>query len=207
MRKAILTLLAIWMMASPAQALPQGYSGADLLQNCSADASVCDFYLQGLLDAHDTLMVWAQGTSRICSPRSMEPRELWQVVAPRLQARPDRLAASAGSLVLDALRVAYHCAGTAAPAPALAKPYSGVDLANLCATPVSCEALIVGALDAHQTLVDWGRIPKAYTCLPAASNIDEWRLTVLRYLGAHLDSANFSAGSLILLGSAEAYRC
>lgn len=191
-----------------AQALPRGYSGADMIENCGVDAVVCDVYLRSLLDAHDTLLVWSKSPSRICPPRSMEPAELWQTVSARLRARPDRLGASAGSLVLDALQVSYPCtAATAVALPAVATPQSGVDLATRCTNAPACEPALIGALDAHQTLVDWQRIPKPFVCLPEDSTMAQWRLAVLRYLGAHLDQLNFSAGSLTLLAVAESYPC
>ena len=162
MRKAILALLAILAVIPPALALPRGYSGNDLLQNCATEVIVCETYLRSLLDAHDTLLVWSQNPSRICPPRSMEPTELWRTLRAQLAARPERLGASAGSLVLDALQVAYPCpVGAAAALPAVTTQ-TGVDLANRCTTAAGCEPALLGALDAHQTLVDWQRIPKPY---------------------------------------------
>ena len=208
MRRTIFVLLAMLVAVPPAQALPRGYSGADMIQNCSLDAVVCEVYMRSLLDAHDTVLVWSQSPSRICPPRSMEPAELWRTVSARMLARPERLGASAGSLVLDALQVSYPCSGATATAiPAVATPQSGVDLATRCTNAPACEPALLGTFDAHQTLVDWQRIPKPFLCLPDDSTLAQWRLVVLRYLGAHLDQLNFSASSLTLLAAAEAYPC
>jgi hypothetical protein len=205
--KVAAALLALVVATPPANALPRGYTGSDLIQNCSLDAVVCDVYLRTLLDGHDTLLVWTQSASRICPPRSFEPSELWQMVSARMLARPERLGASAGSLVLDALQVAYRCpSGPVAAVPVLA-PQNGVDLAGRCTNRAPCEPALIGALDAHQTLVDWERIPRPYTCLPEASTLADWRLVLLKYLGAHLDQLNYSAASLTLLAMTEAYPC
>lgn len=206
-RKAILALLAILIAIPAAHALPRGYTGTDLLQNCATDTAVCDIYLLSLVDAHDAVLAWSQSPSRICPPRSMEPAELWAALRTRLLTRPERLGASAGSLVLDALQVTYPCAGrTTAAMPTIA-PQSGVELAERCTNAATCEPALVGALDAHQTLVDWQRIPKPYLCLANDSTIAQWRVALLRYLQAHLDQLGFSAGSLTLLAMAESHPC
>ena len=206
--KVAAAILALVIATPPANALPRGYTGADLIQNCSLDAAVCDVYLRALLDGHDTLLVWTQSASRICPPRSLDAGELWQLVSARLMARPERLGASAGSLVLDALQVAYRCQiAPVAAVPVLTAPQSGVDLASRCTNSATCEPALIGVLDAHQTLVDWDRIPRRYACLPDASTLAEWRLVVLKYLGGHLDQLNYSAGSLTLLAMTEAYPC
>jgi len=202
-------MLAAAVATSPrdSAALPRGYSGADLLQNCS-DATLCELYLRALVDAYDTLMVWGNARSRICTPRPQEPAVLWQAVSATLSARPERLSASAGSLIIDALQVNFRCAAAAAPTATLFAPRDGVDLATQCTNSTNCEPVLYAVLDAHQTLVDWQTIRRPFVCLPENSTLAEWRLAVLRYLGEHLDQlAVHTSASLVLTAMAQRYPC
>lgn len=197
-----------WTFAvPPAAALPRGYSGADILNNC-ADAALCEAFLLALLDSHDALIAWTRTPSRICPAASATPAALWQPVRARLQLRPELLGASAGSLVLDVLQVDNRCPANAAPArPLFDAAWTGTDLVYLCWNPVLCDAFVFGALDAHQTLVDWQRIPTQYVCLPEDIAVAQMRVGMLTYLGEHTEQLGYTAGSLVLLAMAQRYPC
>lgn len=203
---ALLAAAAIFAPRDSA-ALPRGYSGADLLQNCS-NATLCELYLRALVDAYDTLHVWSNVRPRVCAVQPQDPAAVWRTVANTLSARPDRLPASAGSLTLDALQVAYRCGTGIAPTTSLFVPRDGVDLATQCTNFALCEPILFAVLDAHQTLVDWQSIPRKFVCLPEASTLAEWRLNLLKYLGEHLGQLQVhTSASLVLTAMAQKYPC
>jgi hypothetical protein len=188
-------------------ALPRGYSGADLMINC-ANATLCELYLRALVDAYDTLLVWSNVRSRICAPTPQDPGTVWRAVSAQLTARPDRLPSSAGSLVLDQLHLLYRCAAAPAPSAPLFAPRDGVDLATQCTKLALCEPILFAVLDAHQALVDWRAINVRYVCLPENSTLAEWRLGLLKYLGEHLPQLPVhTSSSLVLTALAQRYPC
>jgi hypothetical protein len=75
-----------------------------------------------------------------------------------------------------------------------------------CSNPTLCQAFLLGVLDTHRTLVDWGRI-QPLVCLPEETTNVELMVTVMSYLQSHGDEVGFSAGSLILLALSEAHGC
>ena len=205
---AALLVAAATFAPRDSAALPRGYSGTDLLQNC-ANATLCELYLRALVDAYDTLLIWTKVPSRVCVAQPQDPAVVWRTVANALNARPDRLPASAGSLAIDAMQVAYRCGTGPAPTTSpLFAPRDGVDLATQCTNFALCEPILFAVLDAHQTLVDWQRIPTKFVCLPEASTLAEWRLNVLKYLGEHLDQLPVhTSASLVLTAMAQKYPC
>jgi hypothetical protein len=206
---AALIAAALTIAPRDAAALPRGYSGNDLLQNC-ANTTLCELYLRSLVDAYDTLLIWSNARSRICVAQPQDPAVVWRAISTTLAARPDRLPASAGSLALDAIQVAYRCptGGAAVANSSLFAPRDGVDLATQCTNFALCEPILFAVLDAHQTLVDWQVIPRRFVCLPDSSTLAEWRLDVLKYLGAHLDQLPIhTSASLVLTAMAQRHPC
>ncbi len=204
---AALMAAAVTFAPRDSAALPRGYSGADLLRNC-ANATLCELYLRSLVDAYDTLLIWTSVRSRVCVAQPQDPVVVWRTIATTLNARPDRLPASAGSLTIDAIQVAYRCGTVAAPTTSLFAPRDGVDLATQCTNFALCEPILFAVLDAHQTLVDWQVIPGKFVCLPEASTLAEWRLNLLKYLGEHLDQLPIhTSASLVLTAMAQKYPC
>ncbi len=201
----MLGLLAL--AATSSAAAREVYSGQDLILNCK-DPVVCDEFLIGLIDSHATLAGWYQLPATICPPADLGMSLFWGLVRAYFDRREDTLVvSSAGSLALIALEGALPCVQNEAPVnPVMPRFRTGIDLVVSCANPILCEAFLLGVMDSHQTLLDWGRIP-ALVCLPAEITNAELMVTIISYLEAHDDQLEFSAGSLILLALSEAHRC
>ena len=202
-----LMLALAGLVTTPTSQARQVYSGQDLIANCK-DPVVCDEFLIGLMDSHATLAGWYQLPATICPPADLGMGLYWGLVRAFFDRREDTLmASSAGSLALIALEGALPCVQDEMPvAPVLPRFRTGIDLVVSCANPILCEAFLLGVMDNHQTLLDWGRIP-ALVCLPADITNAELMVTIANYLEAHDDQLQFSAGSLILLALSEAHGC
>jgi hypothetical protein len=195
------------LTATPSTAARQVYSGQDLINNCKNPA-LCDEFLLALLDSQKTLEDWYQLPATVCPPVDLGMNLFWGLV----RAFFDRTASnleenSAGSLTMIALENALPCVqNDVTVTPVMPRFRTGIDLVVTCSNPTLCQAFLLGVLDTHRTLVDWGRI-QPLVCLPEETTNVELMVTVMSYLQSHGDEVGFSAGSLILLALSEAHGC
>ena len=206
MRRAIIFAIGLFVLGlapAPAQAR-ETYTGTDLLENCRI-ASVCDTFFIGLLDAYVSIRVWAGLPGGICIPNG---HLIWPFINEDLLAAPDEQLqqSTAASLVLNALRRRYSCE---AGQPAVVQPafLSGLDLSGLCQDTGLCEAFLIGVLDTHRTLVEWGELAAPHVCLPTGVENDELMLSFLTYLQGRQDQIQHTGGSLMILALSESYGC
>ena len=183
------------------------YSGQDLIKNCK-DTAVCDEFLVALLDSHATLTGWHQLPATVCPPADLGMNLFWGLVRAFFDRTTNNLEeSSAGSLALIALEGALPCVQNDVPVtPVMPRFRTGTDLVVTCGNPILCEAFLLGVLDSHKTLVDWGRI-QPLVCLPEETTNVELMVTVMSYMESHGEEIDFSAGSLVLLALSEAHGC
>jgi len=93
-------------------------TGSKLLEKCEAHLSetgniakgnVCVGFVAGIVDAHDTFTGWDKMSPLWCPPDNMGTGQLTRVVTKHLQEHPQDLHLSAGSLVANALILAFPC--------------------------------------------------------------------------------------------------
>ena len=210
MKRSLLAALFFGFTAlavMPSAEARQVYSGQDLIVNCQ-DTVVCDEFLLALLDSHATLEGWYQLPATVCPPADLGMNLMWGLVRAFFDRTDNSLSdSSAGSLALIALESALPCTQDGAPVTAVLPRFrTGIDLAVTCANPILCEAFLLGVLDSHRTLIDWGRI-QPLVCLPEKATNPDLMVTVIQYLESHRDNLDFSAGSLVLLALSEAHGC
>ncbi len=72
----------------------------------------------------------------------------------------------------------------------------------------ACVVYLAGAMDAHETLVDWGRIPNRVIC-PSSGGIllEQLRQVFLNYMNAKPAKWHLSASGLALNAFREAWPC
>lgn len=204
MRHATIFALGLFLLGlapAPAQAR-QVYSGMDLLENCQ-QASVCDAFFIGLLDSYMTIGGWTGLPGAFCIPNG---HLIWPYVRDELLAAPGELTLSAGSLVLRAMKGLYPCE---ARQPAVVQPafLNGLSLTGMCQDTGLCEAFLIGVLDAHRTLLDWGDLAAPYVCVPEEVENEVLMLSLLTYLEGHQEQIQYTGGSLTILSLSESYGC
>ena len=199
--------LALALLYAQTAAARDVYSGSDLLINCRA-AGVCNIYFAALLDSYSTLVRWAGVPPAFCLTGPADGLALWPTIRPDLEAQPDRLHFSAGSLVLLALEQKYACAQGSTTAVADPSSFrSGVEVLVLCQDLGICGAFLIGVLDSHTTLVDWDVLATPLVCIPEEQTNPQIVVSVLTYLSEHLEDLDYSAGSLFLLALLASYPC
>lgn len=94
---------------SPAEAvMPRFRTGIDLVVTC-ANPLVCEAFLIGVMDGHQTLVDWNRIRPLVCLPEEIANSDLMLATLNYLEAHGDQLNYSAASLVLLALSEAYGC--------------------------------------------------------------------------------------------------
>lgn len=69
-----------------------------------------------------------------------------------------------------------------------------------------CLGYIESAVDTHETLVDWKRIPPKF-CMPGNVALDQIRLVVVKNMNEHPEELHKSASSLVLRALNKAFPC
>jgi hypothetical protein len=93
------------------------HSGNTLLEKCEAyvnktyiaTGNVCAGYIEGIVDAHAAYVGWGHMEKKFCIPETVMIDQLVRVVTEDLQDRPEDLHLTGGSLVANALFLAFPC--------------------------------------------------------------------------------------------------
>jgi len=85
--------------------------GNALLGECDNGASAhCYIYIQGVIDAHETLSDWSDDKAKyICLEIGVTPSQLALITVKFMKDRPEKLHLTAASFVLLAVREAFPC--------------------------------------------------------------------------------------------------
>jgi len=113
-------LLTIVLLFSFNQVMATGFfvTGNDLLEWCEtylndagsvAEANICSSYIVGIVDVQSTFVDWKHMESRWCLPANAKGVQLVRVVTKYLQENPQALHKGAGSMVANALGLAFPC--------------------------------------------------------------------------------------------------
>ena len=88
--------------------MPRFFTGIDLIVAC-ANPLVCEAFLIGVMDAHQTHSDWGRIQPLVCLGEEIENTELMAATLAYLETHEDQLGFTAGSLVLLALAETYAC--------------------------------------------------------------------------------------------------
>ena len=94
--------------ASAQPALSRYYRGAELNAVCQS-FDMCQAFIIGVMEAHQSLVGWNRIRPMICAPVSAQNRDLILAVADYVGTHPNDLGYTAGSVVLLALVTKYPC--------------------------------------------------------------------------------------------------
>jgi len=116
--KYLLTIVLLFS-SNQASAATVFYSGNEMLKMCEAyfsetgsvvDANVCVGYVTGIHDGQIVFSGWGDMKKTICLPGSgVKGGQLVRIVIKYLQENPEDLHLTAGSLVVNALVIAFPC--------------------------------------------------------------------------------------------------
>ena len=117
-------LLMIVLLCTVTQARAGFLTGNVLLENCEMflraalgtplktdsfiNSGMCPGYIAGIVDVEDAFVGWGRKEKAWCTP-STTHGQLVRVVTKYLQERPEKLHLNAGSLVANALILAFPC--------------------------------------------------------------------------------------------------
>ena len=86
-------------------------NGEALLSKCLSENGysfgVCRGYLEGIHEAQEALIHWGKADPVFCPPRGVTPGQLKTIVIEHMKQHPEDLHFSAGSIVINALSVAF----------------------------------------------------------------------------------------------------
>jgi len=85
--------------------------GEALLSKCLSENGysfgVCRGYLEGIHEAQEALIHWGKADPAFCPPRGVTPGQLKTIIIEHMRQHPEDLHFSAGSIVINALSVAF----------------------------------------------------------------------------------------------------
>ena len=85
------------------------FCGAGINKTNALKGNMCNGYIMGIVDSHAVLSAWDGTEMRFCLPESLVISQLVRIVTKHLQENPGKLHLSAGSLVSNALSLAFPC--------------------------------------------------------------------------------------------------
>jgi len=120
MKYLLMIVLLFSFRQAGADKLSNFYIGNRLLELCEAIpdidtaqelvmGSTCQGFIMGVADAHNAFVEWKEMEQRWCMPAGIGGAQLVRVVTKHLQENPQELHMTAGSMVANAIILAFPC--------------------------------------------------------------------------------------------------